>query len=83
MAYQAPVANTEAKTVVGYLNLYLPRQNGARMKVGAVSLRSSSEDQQKLADFIAASPDNLAKVIGKLQVEYQSTTRAEGSELDL
>lgn len=83
MAYQAPAANTETKTVIGYLNVYLPRQNGSRMKVGAISLRSSSEDQQKLADFIAASPENLAKVLAKLQVEFQSTTRAEGSDLDL
>lgn len=83
MSFQKPAAAETKSTISGYLNVYLPRKSGGRMKVGAIALRNTSEDHAALQAFVEADPENLAKVIAKMQIEFHSTARDDSDNLDL
>ena len=67
-----------------FINLFLPRKNGSRMKLGFCALKSSNVDQQKLIEWIRENPEErLASLLDKLVLEFHEVTSSDESDLDL
>lgn len=67
----------------GFLNFYLPTQSGKDRKLGAISLKLSSEDEVKLAEWLEADEANSAKLMARIKLVYRSSEKQEGSGFDL
>jgi hypothetical protein len=69
----------------GFLNVYMPTQDGGRMKVGAIPLRKSKPRELQLAQYLAQDPDGvrIANVMAKLEIEYGSVAQTDGKGFDL
>lgn len=90
MAFQrsnTTAANTQATNdswkARGFLNFYLPTQSGKDRKIGAISLKLSSEDEVKLAEWLEADEANAAKLMARIKLVYRSSEKQEGSGFDL
>jgi hypothetical protein len=89
MAFNRP--NTAAATTQandswkarGFLNFYLPTQSGKDRKIGAISLKLSSEDETKLAEWLEADEGNSAKLMARIKLVYRSAEKQEGSGFSL
>ena len=75
-AEAAPVDTWKAQ---GFINLYLPRKDGSRAKLGAIPLRDSKENERTLREWLEANEGNVDKLLTALIVNYQSTAVNEGN----
>jgi hypothetical protein len=68
--------NNTSSRVAGYLNAYLPRKDGSRMKLGAFAFVPERNDEhQALIDFIRANPEEaLQTVIDAIQYEFNDVS---------
>lgn len=73
----------EAWKAQGFLNLYLPRINGQRAKLGAIPLKSNKPNEKKLLDWLNEDPSRVSQIMAKLVMEYQSATPADTAAFDL
>lgn len=76
-------ANNEAWRAGGFLNFYLPTENGETKKLGAIGLRLNNEDEDALRQWLDADPANLEKLAQHLTVVYRSAERKPGSGFKL
>jgi hypothetical protein len=58
----------------GFLNFYLPAEDGSRIKLGAIGLKTENSNQKMLMDWLTKDPANIASLVAMLQVDYQSAT---------
>ena len=66
-----------------FLNLFLPRKDGSRMKLGFCALKMNQQDQKQLIDWIKESPDEHLEILkAKLVIEFKEVAEA-SSGLDL
>lgn len=90
--------NDENWKATGFLNIFLPANDGSRAKLGAIPLKASKPREKGLADWLAGDdiPDTMAeeykkkelaariaKVVSKLEVEYASAEPTDGKGFDL
>lgn len=68
---------------IAFLNLYLPSKDGQRVKLGAIPLKASKEREAALVEALKASPDLVAAIISKLEIDFQMVTTGEGNHFDL
>lgn len=67
-----------------FINVFLPRRNGTRMKLGFFPLKESNVDQAKLIAWIKEDPETrLANLLGKLIIEFHEVGNTDESDLDL
>lgn len=67
-----------------FLNVFLPRRNGTRMKLGFFPLKESNVDQAKLIAWIKEDPEGrLASLLEKLVIEFHEVGPQDESDLDL
>ena len=67
-----------------FLNVFLPRKNGTRMKLGFFPLKETNIDQQKLIQWIKEDPEaRIAALISKLVIEFHEVGNQDESDLDL
>lgn len=67
-----------------FLNCFLPRRNGTRMKLGFFPLKENNVDQAKLIQWIKENPEErLAALLDKLVIEFHEVGSADESDLDL
>lgn len=67
-----------------FLNLFIPRKNGSRMKLGFCALKSTNVDQAKLIEWLREDPETrLANLLGKLIIEFHEVGNTDESDLDL
>lgn len=67
-----------------FLNVFLPRRNGTRMKLGYFALKESNVDQAKLIAWIKEDPEGrLSSLLDKLVIEFHEVSSQEESDLDL
>jgi hypothetical protein len=67
-----------------FLNVFLPRKNGTRMKLGFFPLKETNIDQQKLITWIKEDPETrLASLLQKLVIEFHEVGSQDESDLDL
>ena len=70
LGFDAPKAPAEPVENVGYINFYLPSKDGARRKLGFVTIKKS--ENALMLGWLKASPDNIKVVASRLIVKYQS-----------
>ena len=63
----------------GFLNFYLPTQDGKRKKLGAIPLKESKADEKRLLAWLNEDPARAEKILAAMIVEYGSATPQEGS----
>lgn len=69
----------------GFVNFYLPSSDdGKRKKFGAIALRDSKPAEAALIQWLRADPANVAKLLSKLEIDFQSVEAANaiGFKLD-
>ena len=66
----------------GFINIYLPRKDGTQMKVGALALRASKNEEKQIFDYLVSSEENIQKLANKLVFEFRAVNESRG-ELDL
>lgn len=74
--------NKEEAAAVGFINIYLPYENGqGRRKLGYIPLMNNNENESKLATWLLNDPEGkkIAYVLSKMQLEFNSATQAEGT----
>ena len=80
--------NGKRKEADGFINIYLPAQNGRR-KLGFLTLDDSKEDQKKLRMWLEADGDEdkkaerLGKLVNAMIFEYNPNLKAEDKEFVL
>lgn len=80
---KAPGTNDSWKAQ-GFLNFYLPTQDGGRRKVGAIPLKGNKPSEKSLLEWLNADPEtNAQSLINAMTMEYQSATPGEGSNFAL
>lgn len=68
---------------VAFLNLYLPSKDGQRVKLGAIPLKASKEREAALVEALKTTPELVAAIISKLEIDFQLVTSGEGNHFDL
>lgn len=67
-----------------FINVFLPRKNGTRMKLGFFALKESNVDQSKLIAWIKEDPEaRIAALLDKLVIEFHEVGQQGESDLDL
>lgn len=66
-----------------FLNLYLPRHDGTRAKLGAIALKGSNDTHQAIMLLLAKEPAALERIIEKLMIEYHVVSAEATSDLDI
>jgi hypothetical protein len=84
MGYNAAKDNAstsnEAWKAQGFLNFYLPsKEGGKRRKLGAIPLKMNKPSEKTLLEWLNEDPKRAAKILAKLEIEYQSATPGEGA----
>lgn len=90
MAFEPNTASAPGKTndaawkAQGFLNFYLPTQDGGRRKVGAIPLKGNKPSEKQLLEWLTADPEaNAQAMINAMVMEFQSATPSEGSSFAL
>lgn len=66
-----------------FINCFLPRKDGSRMKVGFFALKESQQDQQQLINWLKEDPEgHLEALKQKLVLEFKELNQASAG-LDL
>ncbi len=66
-----------------FINLFLPRKDGSRMKLGFCALKMSQQDQQQLINWLKEDPEgHLEALKQKLILEFKELNQASAG-LDL
>lgn len=61
----------------GFVNFYLPSTDGGkRKKFGAIALRDNKPAEAALIQWLKADPANVAKLLNKLEIDFQSVEAA-------
>jgi hypothetical protein len=67
----------------GFLNFYLPTQDGGRRKLGSIPLKGNKQSEKDLLKWLNEDKERVAVIMAKLQLEYQAAEQAAGSGFDL
>ena len=70
-----PTTNDTAWKAQGFLNFYLPADNGTKIKLGFIGLKESNANQKLLMDWLAADPKNVTEMLARITVDYQSASQ--------
>ena len=73
-AAQTTPTNDTAWKAQGFLNFYLPADDGSKIKLGFIALKDSNANQKLLMDWLAADPKNVSEMLNRLTVDYQSAS---------
>ena len=65
------------------MNIYLPRKDGTKKKLGAIPLRPSNSEDMQIAKWLDADEGNLQKLLAKIQIDFRAVGQNDGADLDL
>lgn len=68
---------------VAFVNVYIPRKDGTKMKLGALPLKASNVEQAGLVTWLKDNPTNLDILMDKLIMDFREVGTAPTSALDL
>jgi hypothetical protein len=74
-----PANTNDSWKAQGFLNFYLPTQDGGRRKLGAIPLKDSKPNEKTLLAWLNEDPTRVQMIINKLELEYQPAQQAEGT----
>jgi hypothetical protein len=66
-----------------FINLFLPRKDGSRMKLGFCALKSDDPEHLQLMEWLEADEGNLNKLATKLVLDYRAVEEKTDNGLDL
>lgn len=80
---QGNTSNNQDWKADAFINLFLPRKDGSRMKLGFCALKTSSQDQKQLIDWIKEDPEGHLEILKqKLVIEFKELAQTSAG-LDL
>ena len=74
-------SNTDWKADA-FVNIFLPRKDGSRMKLGFIALKGDHQEQAKIIDLLRKDPEALERLRSKLVLEFKDLEEA-SAELDI
>ena len=80
---QQSQSNDQSWKADGFLNFYLPRKDGAKRKLGTISLHLSKENEAMLIEWLKADENNIHKLKDKLQLEFNTAELKADAAFDL
>lgn len=66
-----------------FINLFITRKNGSKMKLGFIALKSDDPEHVQLMEWLEANEGNLEKLATKLLLDYRVVEEKEADGLDL
>lgn len=66
-----------------FINLFLPRKDGSRMKLGFIALKENDPEHLQLMEWLEADEGNLNKLATKLVLDYRAVEAKSDDGLDL
>lgn len=75
-------AQPQREKAVSFLNLYMPRKDGGRTKVGAIAFFGSKPNDKALHDWLMGDPARQAKLKDLLELDFKAAAGDEAT-LDL
>lgn len=64
-----------------FVNIYLPRKDGTRMKLGFIALKGDHVEQKRVLDTLRADPEAIERLKSKIVLEFKDLEEA-SAELD-
>ena len=96
MAFQMPARNNVAQMNTraqndnwkadAFVNIYLPRRDGSRAKLGSLNLKLSRKTDSQVIEHLANAPDlaeALEQLKGRLEIDFNMADGSDSAELDL
>ena len=79
-----PNAQQQRRKSDAFINLYLPRKNGTRAKVGSIGLTVDNETGAQMIEAYKADPEGfMQKLAEKLEIEFNLIMAEEGEDTSL
>lgn len=66
-----------------FINLFITRKNGSKMKLGFIALKSDDPEHLQLMEWLEADEGNLEKLATKLLLDYRVVEEKTDDGLDL
>lgn len=66
-----------------FINLFITRKNGSKMKLGFCALKSDDPEHVQLMEWLEANEGNLEKLATKLVLDYRAVEAKSDDGLDL
>ena len=66
-----------------FINLFITRKNGSKMKLGFIALKSDDPEHLQLMEWLEADPKRLESLGQKLVFDYRVVEEKEADGLDL
>ena len=76
------IGMNQREKAIGFINIYVPRKDGTRKKLGAIPLRPSNKEDKQLSEWLEADAKNLPKLLKKIKLEFNAVSDND-SGLDL
>lgn len=64
-----------------FVNVYLPRKDGTRMKLGFIALKGDHQEQKRVLDTLRGDPEAIERLKSKIVLEFKDLEEA-SAELD-
>lgn len=78
-----PAAQNDSWKADAFLNFYIPSKDGGQKKLGAIPLKMSRANEKQLIEWLQADPENVQKLVNKIQLNFQSATPSDTNGFDL
>lgn len=65
-----------------FINIFLPRKDGSRMKLGFIALKGDHKEQAKIIELLRKDPEALERLRSKLVLEFKDLTEV-NADIDI
>lgn len=75
-------AENTAWKAQGFINLYLPSENGGRKKLGAIPLKMAKKNERQLLEWLMEDPTRVNRIASQIQMDFQAVDQGSGFKLE-
>ncbi len=65
-----------------FINIFLPRKDGSRMKLGFIALKDDHKEQEKILNLLRTDPTAIDRLRSKLVLEFKDLTEV-NADIDI
>ena len=65
-----------------FINIFLPRKDGSRMKLGFIALKGDHKEQEKILNLLRTDPTAIDRLRSKLVLEFKDLTEV-NADIDI
>jgi len=76
-------SNNNFRKSQGFINLYLPTQEGGRRKLGSIGLKMDKPAEKQLLEFLMADPSRIGQLLRRLEADFQPAEGNPANGFDL